>query len=339
MSSARDMATIGRRLIYDFPQYYNIFSRNSTSAGIATVRNTNRRLLDAYPGADGIKTGYTRASGLQPGVLGAARQPARHRGDDGRQDQRLAQRRGGAADGPRLRQDAGDRAGGRAARRCGPRSRPRRRRRAARPPAVVGGRRAPGWRSAPACGRCRGRWPPRPMRAQRRGHRRRHRRGERRARRRAVAQRRRRGRPRGPCRARAPRRGAAAVRGRRLDLRHPEARPPVQRAETSRSRWRAGAGSTGRNDWGVQLGAFRAKGDAERQLLTTALQDVPQLNGGLRRVEAAKVQGVDDLPRAVRRPQPGRGARRLRGAGAAAARTACRWPRGSDGPRARPAIA
>ena len=42
----------------------------------------------------------------------------------------------------------------------------------------------------------------------------------------------------------------------------------------------------------MQLGAYRAKGDAERQLLTTALKDVPQLTGGLRRVEAARVQGV-----------------------------------------------
>ena len=64
LSTARDMAIVGRRLIYDFPQYYNIFSRNSTSAGIATVQNTNRRLLDAYPGADGIKTGYTKAAGF-----------------------------------------------------------------------------------------------------------------------------------------------------------------------------------------------------------------------------------------------------------------------------------
>jgi D-alanyl-D-alanine carboxypeptidase len=53
-----------------------------------------------------------------------------------------------------------------------------------------------------------------------------------------------------------------------------------------------GAGTTGGNDWGVQLGTYRAKGDAERQLLTTALRDVAQLDGGLRRVEAAKVQGV-----------------------------------------------
>jgi D-alanyl-D-alanine carboxypeptidase len=53
-----------------------------------------------------------------------------------------------------------------------------------------------------------------------------------------------------------------------------------------------GSGSTGGNAWGVQLGAFRSKGDAERHLLTMALRDMPALNGGLRRIEAAKVQGV-----------------------------------------------
>lgn len=63
-STARDMTTLGRRLLYDYPQYYNIFSRRSADAGITTVRNTNSRLLDAYPGADGIKTGYTRAAGF-----------------------------------------------------------------------------------------------------------------------------------------------------------------------------------------------------------------------------------------------------------------------------------
>lgn len=64
LSSARDMATLGRRLFYDHPEYYNLFSRRSTDAGIATVRNTNRRFLDAYPGADGIKTGFTNAAGF-----------------------------------------------------------------------------------------------------------------------------------------------------------------------------------------------------------------------------------------------------------------------------------
>ncbi|MEL6642950.1 MAG: D-alanyl-D-alanine carboxypeptidase family protein [Pseudomonadota bacterium] len=64
MSTARDMTTMGRHLFYDFPEYYNIFKRTSTDAGIATVRNTNRRLLSNYQGADGIKTGYTRAAGF-----------------------------------------------------------------------------------------------------------------------------------------------------------------------------------------------------------------------------------------------------------------------------------
>ncbi len=64
LSSARDMSLLGRHLFYDFPQYYNIFSRRSTDAGMATVNNTNRKFLDAYEGADGIKTGYTDAAGF-----------------------------------------------------------------------------------------------------------------------------------------------------------------------------------------------------------------------------------------------------------------------------------
>lgn len=63
LSTARDMTELGRHLFYDFPQYYNLFSRRSTDAGIKQVNNTNRRLLNAYRGADGIKTGYTRAAG------------------------------------------------------------------------------------------------------------------------------------------------------------------------------------------------------------------------------------------------------------------------------------
>ncbi|WP_424832492.1 D-alanyl-D-alanine carboxypeptidase family protein [Ruegeria sp.] len=64
LSTARDMTTLGRHLLYDYPEYYNLFSRQSTHAGIKTVPNTNRRLLAAYRGADGIKTGYTRAAGF-----------------------------------------------------------------------------------------------------------------------------------------------------------------------------------------------------------------------------------------------------------------------------------
>lgn len=64
LSTARDMTTLGRHLLYDYPQYYNLFSRRSTDAGGKTVANTNRRLLSEYEGADGIKTGYTRAAGF-----------------------------------------------------------------------------------------------------------------------------------------------------------------------------------------------------------------------------------------------------------------------------------
>ncbi|PRY78122.1 D-alanyl-D-alanine carboxypeptidase [Yoonia maritima] len=64
MSTARDMSVLGRHVIYDFPQYYNLFSRRTADAGIATVRHTNRRWLDSYDGGDGIKTGYTRAAGF-----------------------------------------------------------------------------------------------------------------------------------------------------------------------------------------------------------------------------------------------------------------------------------
>ena len=61
-STARDMALLGRHLFHDFPQYYNIFSRKSDSAAGKRVWNTNR-MLSSYKGADGIKTGYTRAAG------------------------------------------------------------------------------------------------------------------------------------------------------------------------------------------------------------------------------------------------------------------------------------
>ncbi len=64
LSTASDMTIMGRRLFYDYPQYYNIFSRREEDAGIARVRNTNRVVLDSYRGADGIKTGYTRAAGF-----------------------------------------------------------------------------------------------------------------------------------------------------------------------------------------------------------------------------------------------------------------------------------
>lgn len=63
LSTARDMTILGLRLMYDFPDYYNLFSRQTTKAVGKTIRNTNWRLLKSYGGADGIKTGFTNAAG------------------------------------------------------------------------------------------------------------------------------------------------------------------------------------------------------------------------------------------------------------------------------------
>ncbi|MEM6312344.1 MAG: serine hydrolase [Pseudomonadota bacterium] len=64
LSTARDMTIMGRHLFYDYPDYYNLFSRITADAGVRTVTHTNRKLLRSYRGADGIKTGYTRAAGF-----------------------------------------------------------------------------------------------------------------------------------------------------------------------------------------------------------------------------------------------------------------------------------
>ncbi len=76
LSTAHDMNVLGRHLFYDFPQYYNIFSRRTADAGIATVTNTNSRFLDGYEGADGIKTGYTAAAGFN--LTASARRGEKH---------------------------------------------------------------------------------------------------------------------------------------------------------------------------------------------------------------------------------------------------------------------
>lgn len=63
VTTARDMATLGLRLMRDFPQYYPYFrSRSFTFAG--RVIHGHNRLLGSYEGADGIKTGYINASGF-----------------------------------------------------------------------------------------------------------------------------------------------------------------------------------------------------------------------------------------------------------------------------------
>lgn len=63
LSTARDMALLGRRIMTDFPQFYHYFSRERFSYNGRRYGNHNN-LLGHYTGTDGIKTGYTRASGF-----------------------------------------------------------------------------------------------------------------------------------------------------------------------------------------------------------------------------------------------------------------------------------
>ncbi len=63
ISTARDMATLALALYRDFPRYYHYFSTLSFRYRGKTYRSHNS-LLGAYPGADGLKTGYIRASGF-----------------------------------------------------------------------------------------------------------------------------------------------------------------------------------------------------------------------------------------------------------------------------------
>jgi D-alanyl-D-alanine carboxypeptidase len=317
ISTARDMTILGRRLVYDFPQYYNLFSRRSTSAGIKTVYNTNRRVLDAYPGADGIKTGYTRAAGfnlvssarrgdkrvivtvlggqssasrnaevIRLMDLGFGRMPRTARVD---LPEPLRMRTVAVASAGSSSSLAGSTSGLEAARvavlsrsvRPFPRSIAFDSVPVARSVTTIADAieevnselaSAQISRSAFDFLNLNGRPAPRPV-------------------------------SEGGASEDIPETAglgsastfasvaAAAPREMSVDMSDlmsdPAPRMTVPVALTTTS-----SASTGGHDWGVQIGVHRAKADAERQLLTTALKDVPELAGSLRRIEPATVSGV-----------------------------------------------
>ena len=61
-TSARDLAILARALIHDFPQYDMYWHISSIRYGKRVYHNYNK-LIDRYPGADGMKTGFICASG------------------------------------------------------------------------------------------------------------------------------------------------------------------------------------------------------------------------------------------------------------------------------------
>lgn len=63
VTTARDLARLAFALMRDFPHYYPVFSVQSWPYRGRSLENHNR-MLGAYEGADGLKTGYTNASGF-----------------------------------------------------------------------------------------------------------------------------------------------------------------------------------------------------------------------------------------------------------------------------------
>ena len=67
VSTARDIGILSRAVMRDYPQYYRLFSQQRfTFRG--TPMNNHNGLLGAMPGVDGLKTGYTNASGYNIAV-------------------------------------------------------------------------------------------------------------------------------------------------------------------------------------------------------------------------------------------------------------------------------
>ncbi|RZJ86335.1 MAG: D-alanyl-D-alanine carboxypeptidase, partial [Brevundimonas sp.] len=62
LTSARDLAILARAIMRDYPQYYRFFGLHDWAYNGRDYRNTNG-LLHGGNGYDGMKTGYTNASG------------------------------------------------------------------------------------------------------------------------------------------------------------------------------------------------------------------------------------------------------------------------------------
>src|SRR5690606_15041887 len=71
VTTARDIAILSRALIQEFPEYEFYFRIPAIQIGKRVIRNHNR-LIDRYPGADGMKTGFICSSGFNM-VAGAKR--------------------------------------------------------------------------------------------------------------------------------------------------------------------------------------------------------------------------------------------------------------------------
>ena len=62
VTTARDMGLLSQALLRDFPEETGLYALTQTTIGKAVI-GTHNALLTGFPGGDGIKTGYTCASG------------------------------------------------------------------------------------------------------------------------------------------------------------------------------------------------------------------------------------------------------------------------------------
>jgi D-alanyl-D-alanine carboxypeptidase len=75
ITTARDMSILGRAIQERFPRYYRFFATRQFAWRGGVIGNHNK-LLGRVEGVDGIKTGYTRASGFN--LVSSVRRDGRH---------------------------------------------------------------------------------------------------------------------------------------------------------------------------------------------------------------------------------------------------------------------
>jgi D-alanyl-D-alanine carboxypeptidase len=74
-TSARDMAILGRALYRDFPQSTGLYDIGAVQLGSRVIKGHNA-LISRFPGADGMKTGFTCPSGFN--LVASATRGKRH---------------------------------------------------------------------------------------------------------------------------------------------------------------------------------------------------------------------------------------------------------------------
>lgn len=73
VTTARDLAVLARAILLEYPEHADLFRIPAIKVGNNVIRSYNK-LIDRYPGADGMKTGFICASGFN--LVASA-----HRGD------------------------------------------------------------------------------------------------------------------------------------------------------------------------------------------------------------------------------------------------------------------